>query len=96
MRSWSQAFVEYLDTSRDKPITQQECSFDLRVPISVVHGWRRGGRPRSDEIRARVEVWSGGRVPRDLPKDPVPSSVARAEESGPALPSDAAPATKAG
>lgn len=102
MRSWSQAFNAYLlenddGTKRDTAITQMQVSFDHRVPISTVHNWRNGGRPRDEQLRARIEEWSGGRVSRHLPREPIPADVVKAEESGPSLPdADDAPTSKAG
>lgn len=82
MQSWSQAFRAYLEKNG---IKQQDASFDLRQPISAINGWARGGRPRNEKIRLRIEEWSHGEVWSHLPRDPIPSrpppSVVKAIES---------------
>ncbi len=57
-RAWSSAFRAYLD---EAGITQTAAALALGVSKSHVHYWCRGTRPR-DEMRARVESWSGGAV----------------------------------
>ncbi len=63
---WSAAFKAYID-ERFGDGAQQKAALSLRAAQSKVHYWCHGARAREKE-RRRIQRWSGGRVPADLPR----------------------------
>lgn len=71
MTTWSEAFTAHL---KALGLSQQDAAFTLRrarmrVTQSQISYWCRGSRPRV-EMRERLERWSKGAVPADLPMAP--------------------------
>jgi hypothetical protein len=65
MKTWSEAFAEYLD---QEGLEQLAVALALRVGPSKVHYWKHGSRPRDPRIRRKIQRWSHDRVPADLPR----------------------------
>lgn len=69
MMTWSEAFTRHLDKLG---LSQQDALFSLRrsrikATVSQICYWRRGTCPRA-ATRRKIERWSGGSVPADLPR----------------------------
>lgn len=62
--TWSERFVSYL---RERDISDLEASHELRVGPSQIHYWRHGATAR-EKTRKRIERWSKGAVPAELPR----------------------------
>lgn len=63
-QTWSEAFAACLVA---KGLNQLQATFALKVSSSKIHYWTHGTRPRDERVRRRIERWSDGTVPADLP-----------------------------
>lgn len=63
--AWSDAFRGYIERRFGKH-AQKSAADALGVVPSAVNYWCKGSRPR-EETRERIQRWSKGAVPADLP-----------------------------
>lgn len=72
MRTWTDAFLAYVGR---KKLTQLAIALEFECAPSKVNGWFHGAMPRAG-MRKRIQRWSGGAIPADLPAGRVRANAA--------------------
>jgi hypothetical protein len=64
MHSWQERFFSYLRTQQ---MSCLRAAHDLRISPATVHTWKAKSVYPREVMRWKIELWSDGAVPADLP-----------------------------